>query len=96
MRPLYVSFDTNCFISRISYQLEKYAEERNARLGAFVVADGVKKELFKKVSGKYREEKLRVIKRMDGRFEEFLNQPKVIERIKKIGKSEYDRFRSAV
>lgn len=96
MRPLYVSFDTNCFISRISYQLEKYAEERNVRLGAFVVADGAKKELFKEVSGKYREEKLRIIKRMDGRFEEFLNQPKVIERIKKIGKSEYDRFKSAV
>lgn len=96
LRPLYVSFDTNCFINRISYQLEKYAEKRNARLGAFVVADGVKKELFKERPGKYGEEELRVIKRVDSRFEEFLNQPKVEERIKKIGKSEYDRFRSAV
>lgn len=96
LRPLYVSFDTNCFINRISYQLEKYAKEKNAKLGAFVVAEGVKRELFKEKPGKYKEEELRVIERVDNRFEEFLNQPKVEERIKKIGKAEYDRFRSIV
>jgi hypothetical protein len=96
VKPLYVSFDTNCFINRISYQLERFAKEKRAKLGAFVVAEGIKRELFKEKPGKYREEELRVVKRIDGRFEELLNQPKVEERIKKIGKAEYDRFRSSV
>jgi hypothetical protein len=95
-KPLYVSFDTNCFINRISYQLEKFAKEKKAKLGAFVVAEGVKRELFREKPSKYREEELRVVRRIDSRFEEFLNQPKVEERIKKIGKVEYDRFRSSV
>jgi hypothetical protein len=96
VKPLYVSLDTNCFINRISYQLEKFAKDRKTKLGAFVVADGVRRELFKEKPGKYKEEELRVVKRIDSRFEEFLNQPKVDERIKKMGKAEYDRFRSSV
>jgi len=44
-RPLYVSFDTNCFVNRISFHLEQYVKR-----GAFVVADGVRKELFKEVA----------------------------------------------
>ncbi len=90
-RPLYVSFDTNCFINRISYHLEQYVKR-----GAFVVADGVRKELFKEVAGKYSEYELRPLIQKDRRFSHFLNQPKVKERIKKIGKAEYDRFKRSV
>ncbi|GEM_PF-2657370 len=90
-RPLYVSFDTNCFINRISYQLDRYVKQ-----GVFVVADGVRKELFKEVAGKYSEYELRRLTQKDGRFKQFLNQPKVRERIKKIGKAEYDRFKKNV
>jgi len=87
-RPLYVSFDTNCFVNRISFHLEQYVKR-----GAFVVADGVRKELFKEVAGRYSERELRPLIHKDRRFENFLNQPKVGERIKKIGKAEYDRFK---
>lgn len=90
-RPLYVSFDTNCFINRISYHLEQHVGR-----GAFVIADGVRKELFREVAGKYREFELRALVHKDKRFKNFLNQPKVRERIKKIGKAEYDRFKRSV
>jgi len=95
-RPLYVSLDTNCFVNRISYQLERAVTVKKEKLGAFVVADGVKKELFKEGAGKYREEELRFAIVKDKNFAEFLNQPKVVERIKKMGKAEYNRFRSSV
>lgn len=88
--PFYISFDTNCFVNRISYHLEQYGK------GAFVVADGVRKELFKEVAGRYSEYELRMLIHKDKRFEQFLNQPKVAERIKKIGRAEYDRFKRSV
>ncbi len=89
-RPLYVSFDTNCFINRISYQLEKYVGSS----GAFVVAEGVRRELFTESARRYTEFELRTLIHKDRRFEELINQPKVKERLKKIGRAEYDRFRA--
>jgi len=95
-RLLYVSFDTNAFINRTSFHLQTFAERIERVLGAFVVPDGIKQELFSEKAGKYGEYELRELMIKDKRFGEFINQPKVIERVFKIGRAEFNRFRTSV
>lgn len=95
-RPLYISFDTNAFINRTSYHFQTFAERNKSVLGAFIVAEGVKLELFSEKTGKYSEFELRELITRDKKFKEFINQSKVIDRILKIGRAEFNRFRRSV
>jgi len=89
-RPLYASFDTNAFVNRTTFHLQNAVEK-----GAFVVAEGVRHELFREKERCYTEYEIRELRMKSKGFEEFLNQPKVVERIFRMGRAEYSRFRSS-
>lgn len=87
-KPLYLSFDTNAFINRTTFHLQNSIGK-----GAFVVAEGVRLELFREREKRYTEYEIRELVTKSKIFEEFLNQPKVAERIFKMGRAEYGKFR---
>jgi hypothetical protein len=93
-KQLYISFDTNCFINRVSYHFQSFAGERGRKV-AFVIASGVRQELFREVGMNLGQEEVERLRTKDPWFGEFLGQPVAQDRIWKVGRTEYSRLRDS-
>ncbi len=69
--------------------------ETSLRIVRHQLAEGARIELFREGGGHYTEYEIRELKLKSGVFEELLNQPKVVERIFRMGRAEIVRFRNS-